>query len=173
MSAWDCLVAANEVTRDAMVSKEVSPWVGSPFEWLMILPSRSKGAAAEKLTEQFLVTSGLAVGRPVNSGHDRLVNGHKVEIKMSTLWKGGTYTWQQIRDQDYEFCLLLGLSPQTASAWLVPKAVAQEKSVPQHGGQAGMDTRWLTVDAANPPDWMKEWGGTPDDFLVVAAHYLA
>lgn len=156
-----------------MVSKDASPWLGSPFEWLMVLPSRSKGAAAERVAEGFFDRAGFHVKRPVNSGHDRLVNDHKVEIKMSTLWKGGTYTWQQIRDQDYEFCMLLGLSPEIASAWLLPKEVAHDMSVPQHGGSTGQDTRWLTIDAARPPAWMSDWGGSLDDFLAVAHGLLS
>ncbi len=173
MHGWDILLAANDQAREVLVSKDANPWLGSPFEWLMSLPSRSRGAAGEAIAAAWLGLSGFAVGRPLNSGHDRLVNGHKVEIKLSTLWKGGNYVWQQIRDQDYEYVLLLGLSPASASAWCVPKQVAHDVSVPQHGGLAGTDTRWLTVKATATPAWMKEWGGSLDDFLAVAQRMLA
>ncbi len=87
---------------------------------------------------------------------------------MSSFWKRGNYTWQQIRDQDYEFCSLLGLAPQNAFAWLLPKEIVVEHSVPQHGGSIGTDTRWLTIASTNVPVWMEEWGGGLDDCLQVA-----
>ena len=147
--------------------------MGSPFEWIMTLPSRSKGAVGERIAAAFFSAAGYVVRKPTNSGHDRLINGHKVEVKMSSLWKGGGYTWQQIRDQDYEYCLLLGLAPQAASVWLMPKAVAVEHSVPQHGGSVGQDTRWLTVLATAIPPWMDDWGGDPDRCLELARTLLA
>lgn len=172
MRGWDYLLAANDTAKRAILSSEESPWVGSPFEWIMSLPSRSKGAIGERLAADFFEAAGYRVQRPVNSGHDRVINGRKVEVKMSSLWKGGTFTWQQIRDQDYEFCLLLGLAPRQASAWFLPKRVAVERSVPQHGGKIGTDTRWLTVSADSIPEWMHEWGGSLDECLDVAAQLL-
>ncbi len=91
---------------------------------------------------------------------------------MSSFWKGGNYTWQQIRDQDYEFCFLLGLAPQNAFAWLLPKEIVVEHSVPQPGGSIGTDTRWLTIASTNVPVWMEEWGGGLDDCLQVAERRL-
>lgn len=70
--------------------------------------------------ESWLWHFGLEVAGPSNAGHDRLVAGHKVEIKFSTLWEQGDYVFQQLRNQDYEYALLLGVSPLTAHAWLVP-----------------------------------------------------
>jgi hypothetical protein len=40
-----------------------------------------------------------------------LINGHRVEIKFSTLWQEGIYNFQQIRDQNYEYAVCLGISP--------------------------------------------------------------
>lgn len=172
MPGWDSLLVANERAREAMASKGANPWIGSPFEWLMILPSRSRGAAGEAIASSWLTIADFQVAKPSNTGHDRLVNGHKIEVKLSTLWKGGNFVWQQIRDQDYEYALLLGLSPESAAAWFVPKQVAHDKSVPQHGGSAGTDTRWLTVKAGETPGWMAEWGGSLDDCLSVARRSL-
>ncbi len=172
MSGWDHLLAANDAARELTVSKEASQWLNSPFEWIMILPSRTKGAIGEKLAAHFFKAAGYFVTPPSNSGHDRVINGHKVEVKMSSLWKGGTYTWQQIRDQDYELCLLLGLAPQNAYAWLMPKATAVQHSVPQHAGSVGTDTRWLTITATDVPGWMDQWGGELDDCLRVAEQLL-
>lgn len=109
--------------------------------------------------ESWLWHFGLEVAGPSNAGHDRLVAGHKVEIKFSTLWEQGDYVFQQLRNQDYEYALLLGVSPLTAHAWLVPKSQALSSSVPQHGGSVGTDTRWIRFAAASPPPWLEPFGG--------------
>lgn len=151
---------ANEDAQTAMkVRDSASPWVGSPFEWMMRLPSRSRGKAGEVLVSAWLKRLGHDVSRPLSGDHDRVVNGHKVEIKMSTLWAQGSYTFQQLRNQDYEFAFLLGISPAAAHAWVVPKAEAMTRSAPQHGGARGTDTRWLSFPASAPPHWLSPHGG--------------
>jgi hypothetical protein len=111
------------------------------------------------IVESWLDGLGFEVRPPSNSGHDRTVSQVKVEIKFSTLWAGGEYVFQQLRDQDYEFVVLLGVSPSTAHAWAVPKAEAFARAVPQHGGAAGRDTKWLRIRADAPPSWMAPFGG--------------
>jgi hypothetical protein len=135
------------------------PWAGSPFEWLMRLASRSRGRAGELIVESWLDGLGFDVRSPTNSGHDRTISGRKVEIKFSTLWGSGEYVFQQLRDQDYEVAILLGVSPTAAQCWVIPKAEAFARAVPQHGGAAGRDTRWLRIRAAEPPTWMRPFGG--------------
>jgi hypothetical protein len=143
------------------------PWAGSAFEWLMRLPSRSRGRAGELIAESWLDGLGFDVTLPANSGHDRVVSDRKVEIKFSTLWAGGEYVFQQLRDQDYEFALLLAVSPNTAHCWVLPKHEAFSKAVPQHGGATGRDTRWLRIRADAPPSWMAAYGGELDQVVPV------
>jgi hypothetical protein len=78
---FETFLAANETAQAEMgVRDAVARWANSPFEWVMYLPSRSRGTAGEKLVEAWLRRLGLAVGPPVNTGHDRFVNGAKIEI---------------------------------------------------------------------------------------------
>lgn len=166
---FETFLAANQDAQLAMgVPEASSPWAGSPFEWVMSLASRSRGRAGEVLVEAWLRRIDLTVRPPQNSGHDRVVNGHKVEIKFSTLWQAGQYVFQQLRNQDYEYILLLGISPHEVSVWMPPKSVAFEQAIPQHGGAAGTDTRWLRFDAARPPGWLSEYGGS----LAEGAAYI-
>lgn len=147
------------------------PWVGSPFEWLMRLPSRSRGKAGELIAEAWLEGLGFAVRSPANSGHDRLVSGHKVEIKFSTLWQSGEYVFQQLRDQDYTHAMMIGVSPFAAHCWLVPKEEVFSRSMPQHGGASGTDTHWLRLRADSPPGWLGPFGGELDravEVIVIA-----
>lgn len=153
------------------VSKEYAAnlegWSGSPFAWILTLTSRARGAAGEKIVDSWLTENGFEVRRARHSGCDRIVDGINIEIKFSTLWKSGGYVFQQLRDQDYEAVFCLGISPAQVHAWLIPKSIAWQHSVPQHGGSLGTDTKWLGFQAAVPPQWMSKYGGSLGDVLNV------
>ncbi len=88
----------------------------------------------------------------------------KVEIKFSTLWTNSEiFKFQQIRDQDYDFAFLLGISPFDAQAWFVPKSelsyIRPPELVNQHNGSRGTDTKWLSFVASEPPEWFNAFGG--------------
>ncbi len=145
---------------------DTDPWAGSPFAWIRNVPSsRTKGKIFEELVERMSAKQGLAVTKSPDSNADRRIAGLRAEIKGSTLWKGGTYRFQQIRDQNYRILVCLGISPFDAHLWVVPKDAVMRlwqegKIISQHGGAAGNDTAWIKVDPASPPDWIHPYGGT-------------
>lgn len=137
-------------------------WAGSPFEWILSQPSRSRGAIGERLVAGWAATKNFDVTRPPNTQSDKVIHGHRIEIKFSTLWKTGMFRFQQIRDQDYDFCFCLGLSPFDAEAWLLPKHILEEYvigTMGQHTGASGTDTAWLAFPSGKPYEWMKPYGG--------------
>jgi len=147
------------------VDPENDPWRGSPFGWIQSRPSRQKGAIGEALVAGWAAMKGFDVSRTGDSDADRIINGWRIEIKYSNLWtKNNIYKFQQLRDQKYDYCLCLGLSPFDAHAWFIPKSELMTSRppalVPQHGGAGGKDTRWLSFPATNPPAWLKPFGGT-------------
>lgn len=148
-------------------SREVDdPWVGSPFQWILAVPSRTKGAIGEALVAGWCAAKGFDVVRSRNSAADRIINGHRMEIKLSTLWRNGGYKFQQIRDQDYDFLFCLGLSPFDAHAWLLPKHILQTYVIGhmgQHTGSRGSDTAWLGLAPSEPFSWMAPFGGRLGD----------
>lgn len=164
-SPHDALPIANGHAQEVMTSGAEDHWATSPFGWLMRLASRRRGKAGELIASEWLEQLGYDLAPPTNSGHDRLVNQHKVEIKFSTPWNGATYVFQQLRDQDYEFVFLLGVSPMVENAWFAPKAEAFGRAIPQHGGATGTDTRWLHVSIASVPAWMKPYGGALEEVI--------
>lgn len=142
-------------------------WSGSPFEWLRALPSRRRGAVFEKLISEWCAESGLEVSASPDSDADMVISGSRVEIKGSTLWETGTYTFQQIRDQNYQALVCLGISPSDAHCWAIPKQEImrlwhQGVIRSQRGGIRGADTAWITVDPTEPPDWILPYGGSLD-----------
>lgn len=138
------------------------PWNGSPFQWILGLPSRSRGAVGEELVAGWCAAKGFDVVRSPDSQADRVIAGRRVEVKFSTLWKSGGFKFQQIRDQDYDFCFCLGVSPFDAQAWLLPKAVLHQYVIGhmgQHTGAGGQDTAWLGFQSHAPYPWMAPYGG--------------
>ncbi len=133
-----------------------SVWNESPFGWIKSRPSRTVGAVIESVVDAWIAVNGMRVRRTGDSSADRLVEKVRVEIKGSTLWKNGSYKFQQIRDQDYDLIVCLGISPFEAHCWVIPKETIPslwEAGVirGQHTGQAARDTGWITVNPKNPP----------------------
>ncbi|GAA1997323.1 hypothetical protein [Microbacterium pumilum] len=155
MAASAASLALNYVAADD------DPWLGSPFEWILRVPSRTKGAIGELLVQEWAIARGLDVRRSPSSNADRIINGHRIEVKMSTLWRSGGFKFQQIRDQDYDHCLCLGISPFEVNAWLLPKDLLLEYVIGhmgQHTGASGSDTAWLGFQADDPYPWMAPYG---------------
>jgi hypothetical protein len=137
-------------------------WEASPFGWIRREPSRRKGAIGETLVRDWAAHEQMRVEPAQSSGHDCRLDGVLVEVKFSLIWGGGEFVFQQLRNQDYEVACLLGLEPQRAHLWAVPKAIIWEHSTGQHTGAAAQDTRWLRFPAAQPPEWLLSYGGTLD-----------
>jgi hypothetical protein len=163
------LLAAVAATlkQDYIREGAVDPWVNSPFAWIRTLKSRQIGKIGEQLVSGWCAAKGFDVTRSPDSDADRIIGGRRMEIKFSTLWEAGGYTFQQIRNQNYEYAICLGISPFDAGCWVIPKDVLLERLPHQHGGAAGTDTRWLQFPASAPPDWLSDFGGTLGDAFEV------
>lgn len=156
------LASLSQTISTDYITDAPDPWEGSPFAWIRTRQSRQVGAIGEKLMAGWCAAKGCDVMRSNTTDYDRIVNGHRVEIKFSTLWTSGVYKFQQIRDQDYDHMMCIGISPWDASLWVLPKSVLLEKvigTMGQHTGASGTDTAWLSFPATEPLEWMKPYGG--------------
>jgi hypothetical protein len=152
-------VLKNEYIREGAAD----PWSGSPFAWIRTLPSRQVGKIGEQLVAGWCAAKGLDVVASRDSQAGRVISGHRVEVKFSTLWASGVYKFQQLRDQNYEYAICLGLSPFGAHCWVIPKDVLKMYVIghtPQHTGRGGTDTFWLSFPISNPPVWLSAYGGS-------------
>lgn len=149
---------------------EASDWSGSPFEWVLTLPSGSKGKLGKRLVYQWCAIKGLSINNSPDTEADMLINGHRVEIKFSTLWKTGIYKFQQIRDQNYEYSICLGISPYEAHCWIISKAILRKNVIGhlgQHTGANSQETAWFTVNPKKPPEWIGQCGGSLERASIV------
>lgn len=145
-------------------------WEGSPFAWILHRPSRQRGKIGEQLIAGWCAARGLDVVRSPDSDADRIINGARVEIKFSTEWENGQYVFQQLRDQNYEFLICIGISPFDAQAWIIEKKnIPFESLKNQHGGKRGRDTWWLTFKPESPPAWLGERGSFKDVYAILSS----
>ena len=149
-----------DIGRELQVEQAKSAkikWKGSPFAWLKVLSSGSKGATGKKIVSRWLEQKGFVV-KPVpgSKSNSFAINNHRVELRISFLWENRNYQFQQIRDRDYKCLLCLGFSPDIAHCWVIPKKEALRHSPPQHG----KETRWLSVPTTAIPEWLGKYGGS-------------
>ncbi len=158
------LLAAIAGTIEVDYPTALDAWEGSPFTWILrARSSRKRGKIGEQLVAGWCAAKGLDVRSAGDSEADRVIAGHRVEIKFSTLWESGVYKFQQIRDQRYDDVFCLGIGPFDAHAWVVLKSVLTLHVIghrPQHGGRRGKDTFWLSFAPKRPPAWLAPYGGS-------------
>jgi hypothetical protein len=160
------ILAAISAQLEADYTEGEDAWAGSPFAWIKTRPSRQVGAIGEKLVAGWLAARDFNIARSPDSDADRIVERKRVEIKFSTQWKNGGYKFQQLRDQNYDIAICLGVTPFDAHCWVLPKTAILHhwhtagNIASQHGGASGKDTAWIAVDDPyRPAPWMNEYGG--------------
>lgn len=145
------------------VTGGTDPWLGSPFEWIKKTPSsRRRGKIGEQLVAGWSAAKGLDVIASPDSQADRIIHGYRIEVKFSTMWETGEYTFQQVRDQNYDFAFCLGVAPFNAHAWLLPKSLLLDHVIGhlgQHTGAGAGDTAWFKFRPERPLGWLCGHGG--------------
>ncbi|MFJ4262665.1 hypothetical protein ACIPYU_09480 [Paenarthrobacter nicotinovorans] len=138
-------------------------WNESPFRWVLAQPSATKGAIGRRLIQAWAYERGLRLRQTrVNNQYYLELNSYLIQVKFSTLWDGGYYRFQQIRDHEYDYCLCLGLAPMDANAWLIPKYVLDTHVIGtrgQHTGAGSGETWWFEATPGYEPLWLAECGG--------------
>lgn len=127
------------------------------------------------MVRDWAVANGYRTGMASDSDHDLTIEGKRVEVKFSTLWDCGLYRFQQLRDQGYDFTVCLGVSPNSAHCWVIPKSDLMRmwrqtgEIRGQHGGGDASAVGWFSVKPLDPPPWTKQYGGSIDEATVSLA----
>lgn len=114
------------------------------------------------MVQQFMESLGWEVTKPENTDHDRIIDGYKTEIKVSTTWDEtlDNWTWQQIRDQDYERAIFVGVNPNDISIWWVTKDdlrkyIIGRDSKRQHAGKDGGQALYW-IQGSSGENWFRD-----------------
>lgn len=106
---------------------EKREWRDSPFRWMVEgVPPRTKGKIGEELVAAWCAGKGFSVAPSGDSEADLIIEGRRIEIKLSMLWESGIFKFQQLRDQNYEYAICLGISPFDVQCWIMSKELLRE-----------------------------------------------
>jgi len=96
----------------------------------------------------------------------QLANGTRKNTRTYTIYKKSVRVLKRLENAMvangiHRACRHSSLNPWCTTAW-TPSSVglrgptegALTNSVPQHGGAAGTDTRWISFPASDPPSWL-------------------
>ncbi|MCX7929650.1 MAG: hypothetical protein N2663_02880 [Chlorobi bacterium] len=166
-SLYDTLVKIAQELEQEYKEHSSHEWETSPFAWLKAgLPSRTIGKIGEEFVKRLCEHCGIQVKSASDTDADLVIGKCRVEVKFSTLWESGSYKFQQIRNQNYDYLIALGISPNAAHCWVVSKDTILTKAKSQHLGEKGSETFWVEI---NPTDSSKcEWLTPPDGSLEKA-----
>ena len=158
---FEMLAATASYLKEGLQEKS-ELWKGSPFEWLLQLPARQKGALGGRLVASWCASKGLPTARSKGSSENLIINGNKLSIKFSTLWNNGKYNFQQIRNDDSDYVLCFGISPTEAHCWVLELKYAIGNAKRQHELEY-----WISFTPKNPPRWLDGFGGSLDQAYEV------
>ena len=166
------LQIAESVERDYELRILPEMWEDSPLAWLKLgLTSPARGKAMRSILERWLVGAGFTVQPLKERAADFAISGRRVKVKASSLWKGGTYRFQQIKDQRYDLLICFGLSPTEAHCWVLTKTLLLEQVIGQgygqHTGASAVETAWLPVTPSHPQSWLLPRSGDLGEALEV------
>jgi site-specific DNA-methyltransferase (adenine-specific) len=151
-----------QIDIDKNLEDDIDLWKNSPFEWTLKLPPARKGKLGADLITSWLASKGMDIERTKDATKTIIINGHKVSVKFSTLWKNGIYKFQQIRSTGYEFVICFGISPFAAHCWVFEKSYAIKNATKQHKGGAKSEY-WITINPNHLEEWARGFGGTLDE----------
>lgn len=103
--------------------KTINPWAGTRYEKHYELDNKQKGSKGEDILENLFATHGCNVQKPLSTGHDRLVNGLKMECKFSLTQKENRKNRGPLRPnwwmlnhvaegKDWEWLCFAGVNPE-------------------------------------------------------------
>ena len=150
------------------------PYIGSRNEWFKRLSSKRKGKAGELMVGSTLESNGVEVCSSKQARKEKLVDstiklsdydlflksmGLRAEVKTSTMWgEGANFTFQQIRDQEYDIIIFQFILPNEELLYYCTKDDALNHIMidghGQHGGGDATETYWITFDLENVPDYI-------------------
>ena len=181
-SKFERLVEIAEPLKKETINKaeqKEAVWAISPFSWLVIHPvaPATKGKIGKLLVADLCRDCELLVKSHKGKEADFCINDRLVSVRFALLSEDGIYTFEQIRNNGSEFLFCLGVSPDTAHAWVFPMNECFEEFTHQHASES----RWMHIrpsdrpewiNPKNPPEQMRNQSGKLDDALKALCDHL-
>ncbi len=112
------------------------------------------------MLKHWLRKRGLRVrGLKRNSASYLKIGSRLVSLKISFEWDENIFMFQQIRQDTYDYALLLGISPARVNVWVVPRTEQRLFITPQHVGPKGPANHLVRVRVDDIPAWLNKYRG--------------
>ena len=131
-------------------------WAESPFGWIKRHRNATVGAIGVRLVGAWCGVHNVSITTTPGTKSDKRIGGALVEIKFATLGKNKKYMFNQVRTAGYDTLVCMGVSPNDAHVWIIPRDTATQNSRRQHGEETFM----LQVDPQSVPSWLQPFGGS-------------
>ena len=147
----------------------IDPWKGTPYEGYVYIDPKQKGSFGEMIVADFLAKCGHTVLPRTNTGHDRTVDGIKVENKfiianrINGLVQPNCFMFNHFSiDKDWERAILMGVNPDSAHiVWFTRDDLATHLLEPKtkrfirrgQGGENGNNDDWLYDSKTKKKAW--------------------
>jgi hypothetical protein len=151
-------LASTSANLQEDLEEKSDQWKNSPFEWITLLPARTKGKISRELLTKWLEWKDIDLEKLKDSSETIKIRNHEFALKFSTLWKTGIYKFQQIKYDGPNYIICFGLSPFKYHCWIIDKESAIQYGNPQHKG-ADNSEYWLSINPENIPNWINKFGG--------------
>lgn len=114
-------------------------WNGATFEWLKKnTSSNGTSKAGAKCLFEFLCDNGFNVKQGGGSKALLYVENHSIIVRVATINTGGTFIFNQLRDNDAKLVFCVGVSYEDVYMWVAANHEVQLLSDQQHSE----DMRW-------------------------------
>ena len=142
-------------------SINVNYWEDTQFKLYRTASNTGKGAYGERFVTDLLTAKGYNVSKPSNTGHDRIVNGLKLEIKFSLsmtnhkkgLVEDNSFMMNHLStDKDFDVLYFLGINRDFSTVEIlltkesfkeIMNTPNQQYFNPQQGGKKGKNNDWM------------------------------
>lgn len=114
---------------------------------LVGLESKSFGMQMERIVKEI-----FSINKPLNSQHDAICNGIKIEIKSARYWSSSTdCRWQHVEPTyDYDYILFILIEFQDISIWGMSKSKIHEMIALGIFTRQGRQGYWTKMSAILP-----------------------
>ena len=143
------------ILQNYVKQKTYDPWIGTSFEGYLNLSNTQMGAFGEILVSKIMNKNGSDICKRDSTGHDRIIDGYKTEIKFSLSRRIDFFTFNHLAcHKDWERLIFLGVNPDNhfRMNWLYKEKfisnINSDSRIFRHqqGGEAGKNDDFMFAD---------------------------